>query len=374
MHRIAHDPRPNWQRRLEEKGLYYHTPQGTPYWDESASYTFSTYQVDQIEESTNRLHAMCLEVVAEVIENRDFGFFLIPDVFEEVITRSWARDEPSLYGRFDLAYDGKGAPQMLEYNADTPTSLVEASVGQWFWLKDMDERGDQFNSIHEHLIEAWKKFGDKRVGGIHFAAMADQPEDYITVEYLRDTAIQAGLETVYLDIEQIGWDALNHCYVDMEGRPIRALFKLYPWEWLIREDFGKHIPSVRMTWLEPAWKMLLSSKALLPLLYEKFPDSPLLLPASFDPILGDYIRKPILGREGANMQIVRGGQVVFETQGPYQGPYVYQQLARLPQFDGNYPIIGSWIVDGEACGMGIREDVSPITHNTSRFIPHQMTT
>jgi len=148
--------------------------------------------------------------------------------------------------------------------------------------------------------------------------MADQPEDFITVEYLRDTAIQAGLETEYLDIEQIGWDSLHHTYVDLSGRPIHALFKLYPWEWLIREDFGAHIPSVRMTWIEPAWKMLLSSKALLPLLYEKFPDSPLLLPASFDPLLGDYIRKPILGREGANMQIVRGGQVVFETQGPYQ--------------------------------------------------------
>lgn len=372
MHRIALDPRPNWQKRLEDKGLYYHTPQGVPYWDESACYSFTAYEIDSIEEATNQLHEMCLEVVADVVQNREFGLFLIPDAFEDVIARSWHQGEPALYGRFDLAYDGRSAPQMLEYNADTPTSLVEASVGQWFWLKDLDERGDQFNSIHERLIDAWKKMDEGRMGQIHFAAMADQPEDYITVEYLRDTAIQAGLETHYLDIEQIGWDPGNHCYVDMEGRPIRRLFKLYPWEWLIREEFGQQIPKVRMQWLEPPWKMLLSSKALLPLLHEKYPDCPFVLPASFDPLPGDYVRKPILGREGSNVQIVRNGKVVLETAGPYQGPYVYQRLARLPDFNGNHPIVGSWIVNSVACGMGIREDSSLITHNTSRFIPHQM--
>ena len=93
---------------------------------------------------------------------------------------------------------------MLEYNADTPTALVEASVAQWFWLKDMDERGDQFNSIHERLIDAWKAVRERDGGPIHFAAMTDvdSPEDYITAEYMRDTAIQAGFKTAFLDVDR----------------------------------------------------------------------------------------------------------------------------------------------------------------------------
>ena len=136
-----------------------------------------------------------------------FGLFLIPKEFEERVIRSWEEQEPSIYGRFDLAYDGTGAPKLLEYNADTPTALLEASVIQWFWLKDVDERGDQFNSIHERLIEAWQALRQHDERPIHFAAQEGIVEDYVTVEYLRDTAMQAGFDTQYLDVEQIGWDA-----------------------------------------------------------------------------------------------------------------------------------------------------------------------
>ena len=137
-----------------------------------------------------------------------FGLFLIPKEFEEYVIRSWENDEPSVYGRFDLAYDGVGAPKMLEYNADTPTALVEAAVAQWVWLKDVDERADQFNSIHEQLIDAWKDVLKRDSGPIHFAAMRklDTPEDYITAEYMRDTAIQAGAKTSFIDMTDIGWD------------------------------------------------------------------------------------------------------------------------------------------------------------------------
>ena len=62
-------------------------------------------------------------------------------------------------------FDGTGPAKLLEYNADTPTSMFEAAVFQWTWLEQAIERNiipkraDQFNSIHERLIEAWKKLG-----------------------------------------------------------------------------------------------------------------------------------------------------------------------------------------------------------------------
>jgi glutathionylspermidine synthase len=378
MRRLTIDPRPNWQKRVEEYGLYYHTLRGETYWDESACYQFTTYEVDRIEEATNALHAMCLELVQEVIDNRMFGLFLIPKEFEEYVARSWEEDEPSIYGRFDLAFDGVDAPKLLEYNADTTTALVEASVAQWFWLKDVDERGDQFNSIHDHLIDAWKALLARDGGPIHFAAQShevDTPEDYITAEYMRDTAIQAGAKTSFIDITDIGWDRARRCFVDNTGFPIHRCFKLYPWEWMVNEEFAAQLRESKTRWVEPAWKMILSCKSILPLLYERHPDSPFLLPASFDALpTGSYVKKPVHAREGANIELVVDGRVAQVTDGPYVGgPYVYQALApQLKPHDGRYPVIGSWVVNGEACGMGIREDASRITGNTSRFVPHQM--
>jgi glutathionylspermidine synthase len=374
MHRIRLDPRPNWQKRVEEYGLMFHTLKGEPYWDETAAYQLSSYEIDQLELAANTLHEMCLELVQEVIDQKMFGLFLIPQEFEEMVIRSWNEDEPSIYGRFDLAYDGVGPPKLLEYNADTPTALLEASIVQWTWLKDIDERGDQFNSIHERLIEAWQALLERDDGPIHFAAMEGIPEDYITVEYLRDTAIQAGFETDYLDVEQIGWDRAARAFVDRSGRPMHRLFKLYPWEWIIREEFGKNVLAARTRWTEPAWKMILSCKSILPMLYERHPDSPYLLPASFEPIEGNYVKKPVHAREGANITVVINGQTRIATDGVYTGgPNVYQALAPMKAHDGRYPVFGTWIVNGVACGLGIREDDTMVTQNTSRFIPHQMT-
>src|SRR5438045_1623773 len=156
MERRAIEPRPNWQKRVESHGLFYHTLGGVPYWDETAFYQFRAAEIDTLELVAETLHSMCLEIVREVIEQPLFGLFFVPQEFEDFVIHSWERQEFSVYGRFDLAYDGTSPPRMLEYNADTPTALVEAAVAQWFWLQDTDPGGDQFNSIHEHLIDTWK--------------------------------------------------------------------------------------------------------------------------------------------------------------------------------------------------------------------------
>ncbi len=374
MHRISIDRRPNWQKRVEEKGLLHHTLRGEPYWDESACYQLSSYEVDTLEAATETLHQMCLELVQDVIDNRQFGLFMIPKEFEEMVIRSWEEQEPSIYGRFDLAYDGINPPKLLEYNADTPFALVEASVIQWFWLKDVDERGTQFNTIHERLIDAWQALRERDDRSIYFTAQEAMVEDYVTVEYLRDTAIQAGLDTAYLDVEQIGWHPGRRQFVDLAEQPIHRCFKLYPWEWLVREPFGKNVPQAPTRWTEPPWKMILSCKSILPLLYDRHPESPFLLPASFDRLEGgNYVKKPVHAREGANIELVINGKVAQETPGMYgDGPFVYQQLGPMKAHDGRYPVFGSWVVNGVSCGIGIREDDSMITNNFSRFVPHQM--
>ena len=365
---------------MEEVGLRHHTAGGVPYWHEEAHYVFSMDEVVRIEEATRELHALCLQAAELVIGKRRYAELAIPDHAVPLIERSWEMDAPSVYGRFDLSYDGRGEPKLLEYNADTPTSLVEAAVAQWFWLEDRFPGGDQFNRIHEALLEHWRHLRPYLLGSrVHFAAIGDL-EDASTVEYLRDTAAQAGLETVRLGVEEIGWDAARGEFVDVEGAPIRCVFKLYPWEWMVHEEFGAYLRRVeaRVQWIEPAWKMILSNKGILPILWEMHPEHPNLLPAYrddllFDPKVDAWVVKPLLSREGANVRIVSPWHAPAETGGDYgEEGFVYQQYAPLPDFDGHHPVIGSWIVGQDPAGMGIRESTGPITDNLSRFVPHRI--
>jgi glutathionylspermidine synthase len=370
MQRHCIPPRSDWRVKVEAVGLTYHSHDEGLYWDESACYELTAAEVDALEAAANTLHYLCIEAAEAVIENDWWSRLGIPETAAPAIRRSWDRDDFSLYGRFDFAYDGCTAPRLLEYNADTPTALVEASVAQWFWLQETRPDADQFNSIHERLIEAWRRWAGAT---IHFSGVRDQPEDEQTVLYLRDTCEQAGVKTKSVYIEDIGWDGRQNRFVDLDLTPIERCFKLYPWEWLWHEEFGIYLSQDCVRFIEPTWKMLLSNKGLLPILWELFPDHPNLLPA-FERAapLGDrYVRKPKLSREGSNVTWVEGGVVVEETGGDYgEEGHVYQAPAVLPEFAGHRPVFGVWMVDHEAAGLGIREDTRRITGDLSRFVPH----
>jgi glutathionylspermidine synthase len=372
MRRETLTPRPDWQRRVEEVGLEFHTQDGVPYWAEDRCYAFTVEEIDGIEALTNDLHKLCLDAVEQIVRRGWHSRLAIPEWVVPYVNMVWERGDPSFIGRFDLAYDGLSAPKLLEYNADTPTSLVEAAVAQWFWLNDVKPGADQFNSIHERLIEAWKALKPHVAisGQVHFASHRDTVEDRITADYLRDTCEQAGIRTVPLDVAEIGWNGKR--FTDMQERPIQALFKLYPWEWMLADQFGRHVLSDTTGFIEPAWKMLLSNKAILPILWELFPDHPNLLPAYFSPekLAGKHVRKPFFSREGLNVSIV-GGDAAVNTGGPYDETHsIYQAIAPLYRQDEHYAVLGSWIIAGEAAGMGIREDTNPVTGNLSRFVPH----
>jgi glutathionylspermidine synthase len=317
---------------------------------------------------------MCVEAAKEVVRAGRLEEFAIPPTLRDLVADSLQRAEPSLYGRFDLSWNGRGDPKLLEYNADTPTALLEASVVQWHWLEDTRPGADQFNSLHEKLIARLKAVRSQMKQNIlHLGCAKGSDEDLGNVEYLRDCALQAGWDARHVFIDDIGWDGAG--FVDLEDERIEALFKLYPWEWLAREQFSEHLASGPAV-IEPPWKMLLSNKALLVVLWELYYGHANLLPAYFSPqrFAGEYVEKPLLAREGANVTLrTRKGE--HSAPGAYGAEgFIYQGLAPLPNFGGpqspRYPVIGSWIVGDEPAGIGIREDESPITRNTSRFVPH----
>lgn len=373
MERIKIETRNHWQAAVEKLGFGFHSTD-IPYWDESVFYSFSMEEVLLIEKATAELWDKCLGAVQHVIDNNLYEKFHIPEFIIPLIEKSWSEDHPAIYGRFDLCYKN-GELKLLEFNADTPTSLYEAGIVQWFWLQDHDKSKDQFNSIHEKLIAYWKYLKEYlHPGTLHFSCLKETLEDLTNVEYMRDCAIQAGLETKLVFIDDIGWNEEEQVFVDLENEPIKNLFKLYPWEWLISDDFGQKIITDKnqTLWIEPAWKMILSNKAILPILWELYSDCPYLLPAYFESNkLLNYVKKPILSREGANIDIVMNNTTIQHTTGVYGNEgYIYQQLFELPSFENNYPVIGSWIIGQQPAGMGIRESNGLITDNLSRFIPH----
>lgn len=390
MQRIATIPRDNWQQKVEAGGLVFHTPEAEdeaarpdrPYWDESAAYEFSAAEIDMLEAAGNTLQKMCLQAAQHVVDKKRYAELCIPAEAIPAIEWAWENSPPAVYGRFDVSYNGVELPKLLEYNADTPTALLEAAVIQWAWLEEQHPNCDQFNSIHEKLIAKWQDLAPYLSKPVYFAGL-DNPEDQLTLAYLRDTAEQAQLPTVPILMEEIGWNGDRQAFVDQDERQMFSIFKLYPWEMMLGEEFGPAALETykEMRWMEPIWKMLFSNKGLLPVLWELYPGHELLLESHFEGSkknrLKNYVRKPLLSREGANITMVRDGRTIAKSGGPYTGTQIVQALAPAAVFADNvkpgasrYPVCGLWMVDQTCCGLGIRESGTPITGNLSSFVPH----
>ncbi len=407
MQKTSLPERPNWRDHAQEVGFTFADMHGEPYWDETSAYAFTLDQIEtDIEDPATELHSMCREAAAQIIGSEELMERLaIPEEHRDLVAQSWRDADPEIYGRFDFAYDGEGPAKLLEYNADTPTSLYESAAFQWQWLEDqlaagvLPEGTDQFNGIHEALVA---RFADvfEPDSDLHFTAVAGNPEDYGTVEAMGWAAREAGLGAHYCDLDKIALSEDGQ-FLDDEDRRIAVLFKLYPWEDLLRDEYAAHIAGSGCLFLEPAWKTTLSNKGLLPVLWQMFEGHPNLLPAFFEQDIAEamsgqgsaasdcataydraqaqlaagHVRKPILSREGASVSIYKAGEILEQSSNTEyaEHPRIIQAYAPLPEFDGFRPVVGAWIIGQTCAGIGMREDRSRITQDLSRFKPHYIT-
>jgi len=384
MQRIPLAERPDLIGAATAHGLEYSPGDGIDGWDESACYQFSMGQIENdLIVPLEEIEGLCFQVVERAVNDeavmRRLG---IIEPFWDYIAESWHNNERNLYGRMDLSYDGSGPAKLLEYNADTPTALYEAAVFQWEWLEQATELGlipqgcDQFNEVHECIVQALPQMEIE--GLAHFACNDEIEDDKGTLDYLEECAREVGLETCSLAIGDIGLDEKGR-FTDLENRAITTLFKMYPWEWIMDEAFACHLPTSGVQFIEPPWKAILSNKGLMPLLWGMFEGHPNLLPTFFEDDLtaagltdtGSYVRKPTLSRQGANIEIVEDGRPIFVSDGPYDdGAHIVQGFHPLPEFDGNYPLVGCWLVASKAAGLCIREDSTLVTGKDGCVIPH----
>ncbi len=329
---------------------------------------------------------MCLAAAEHIVaEDRLADLGITDPRVAAAVTEAWRRrtELPSVYGRFRPALRRHGPGEAAGVQRGHPDLLVEAASPQWFWMEDRFPGADQWNSLHERLVEAWRAQAALLPPGspLHFAhSAADElGEDLMTVAYLKETAEQAGLTTDWLAMEEIGWDSLAGRFVDNRLRFIRGIFKLYPWEWLTTDAFGGHVLDTldngggtgSTLWIEPAWKMLLSNKAPAAGPLGAVPDHPNLLPAYLDgpaswPRTTGYVAKPLLGREGEGVTVHEPGSPAVLR----DDPCCYQQLAPLPASDGNHVVLGAWVVQDEPAGLGLRESTGLISDEYARFLPH----
>ncbi len=382
MQRIDVEQRPDLEKTAAEHGFEFEAGAGIPFWDETAYYQFTWDQIeDDLKGPAEEIEKLCFQVMQRAVDDDEvFRRLGIAEPFWDYIAQSWHNQEKNFYGRMDLSYGGEGPAKLLEYNADTPTALYESAVFQWEWLEQAKEGGlipegcDQYNEIHESLVASLKNMGI--AGLLHFTCNKDIEDDKGTLDYIEECAREAGLETSFLAMEDIGFNDHGH-FTDLDDRTIGSVFKLYPWEWIMDEENGRHLPASRTQFIEPPWKAVLSNKGLLPLLWEMFEGHPNLLPAYFEDednaseIGSDYVRKPLLSRQGANLEIIEDGKTILKNDGPYgEERYIVQALHKLPEFKGKYPLIGCWLIASQAVGLCIREDRTLVTSKEACFVPH----
>ena len=425
--------RPGWQQAITRDGVVYSDtdlPGGGSfsYWVEDAYYQVTVADTNNLARACDELTAMLIEAGDHVIAENLFGRLGIPDFAVPAIVRTWQDDDPvhhwpSVYGRMDLRWGDDPAltsvdpelvhPKLLEYNADTPTCFPESTGAQWNWLNgNPTVSGDQWNNAFEALVVAWKRnleifqqrcrqsistvhffhtsaelSGEDRMNTALVAAAAEQAGFVVKMQYIENVKLETlDSQIVFLDADTA---APMGYFLDEDGQPVRLAFKLYPWEWLIHEDFGRTalwntLQHDGTTWVEPPYKMLWSNKGILPVLWDLYKDQPVrrnyLLPAYFEgdepPGFRDNcVRKPLLGREGANVTVFRNGEPVAGNGGGYGSEgYVLQQYAELPSFQTSsgrrHALTGVWMIDNEAAGLCFRESGGPITDNLSFFVPH----
>ena len=374
---------------LESLGFVWHTDSDKTSYIADELVVLLEAEAKAYYEAANTLYDMYIEAAEYVIENNLFHEIGIPFNLVEIIKESWESDVHwHLYGRFDLAGGIDGKPiKLLEFNADTPTALFETAIIQWAILKQNNmEESSQFNATYEALFDNFKRVVtleedlstfEERYDGwkFLFTSIRGNAEEENTVRLLQHIATEAGFETEFAFMDDVEFDDEGIYY---QEESYELWFKLIPWEEIALEEsdlamlLANIIRNQKAIIFNPAYTLLFQSKGLLKILWDLYPNHPLLLESSFEPLEGQkQVKKPIFGREGGNVSILDENASELEfTDGDYANhKMLYQAYTELAaDAQGNSYQAGVFYAY-EACGLGFRKG-GKILDNSSKFVGH----
>lgn len=376
---------------LEEIGFYWHTDIDNSDYVADSMVEITEAEAEAYYTAANEIYDMFVEAGEHVIKNNLFHEIGIPFNLVEPIKLSWESDVHwHLYGRFDFAGGIDGEPiKLLEFNADTPTSVFETGVVQWALARHNGmDTGLQFNNLYEALKANFKRVvtleGDieefERVYDgwrMLFSAVRGNKEEENTVKFLQQVAHEAGWTTGFTYMDEVGFDA-EHGVFDEEGEKYEFWFKLYPWEDIaiseggLLEQLTNMIKNQTSIFLNPPYVAMFHSKGMLKILKELFPNSPYLLDASFEPLVGkSYVEKKCFSREGENVKIFASdGATIAENGGIYgNSKNVYQEFVQLPTDSSGAHYQAGVFFAYEGAGLGFRKG-GKILDNMSKFVGH----
>jgi len=375
---------------LESIGFYWHTDEDKSPYISDELVKVTQKEADAYYEATNELYDMFVTAGDFVIENDLLHDIGIPFNLAEMVKQSWENDiHWHLYGRFDLAggIDGKQI-KLIEFNADTPTALFETAIVQWALLKanGMEDRL-QFNNLYEAIKENFKRLVvmsedtedfSKHYGGwkILFSSVKGSIEDENTTKLLQSAANEAGFETDFAFADEVEFSGNEGIFKDEEN--FEYWFKLIPWE-NIGIDEGdlalmlrEIIENQKAIILNPAYTLMFQSKAFMKILWDLYPNHPLLLETSYEPLKDKkQVEKRVFGREGANTVILNEkNQVMAQEEGEYENfAPIYQEYVELNKDQNGESYQAGVFYAYEACGLGFRKG-GLILNNYSKFVGH----
>ncbi|CAA6809915.1 MAG: Similarity with glutathionylspermidine synthase (EC, group 2 [uncultured Sulfurovum sp.] len=377
---------------LESIGFIWHTDDdSTPYITDEIV-VIDSEEADAYYEAANELYDMFVEAGEHVIENELFHELGIPFNIVDAVKMSWDNDVHwHLYGRFDFAGGVDGKPiKLIEFNADTPTALFETSIVQWATLKlNGMEESHQFNNLHEALVDNFKRMitMDEEVESfeenydgwkILFSSVKGNIEEENTVKLLQSIANEAGYVTEFAYVDEVQFDGEEGVFFNDEN--YEYWFKLLPWEDIAIEEadlamlLTQIMENQKGIFLNPAYTLMFQSKAFMAILWDLYPNHPLLLETSLEPLQGiPQVEKRIFGREGANTTIVNAEEeVMAQTDGEYgEFPSVFQEYVELPTNDKGESYQAGVFYAYEGCGLGFRKG-GLILDNASKFVGHRV--
>ena len=383
--------KPLSDKYLESIGFVWHTDSDNSSYVSDEIVVISEDEANAYYEATNELYDMFAQAGQYVIDNDLFHELNIPFNLVEIIKESWKNEVHwHLYSRFDLAGGIDGKPiKLIEFNADTPTSLFETAIIQWAMLKanNLDE-ASQFNNLYEALKDNFKriitldsdieKFEEHYAGlgwKILFSSISSSSEDINTTKLLQHIASEAGFNTDFEFIENVQF---NDEGIYKDDELFEFWFKLIPWENIAIEEselaliLTEIITNQKAIIFNPAYTLMFQSKGFMKVLWDLYPNHPLLLETSFEPLVGKkQVEKRCFGREGANVKIINSDQSIDEqTSGDYEGhKAIYQEYVEFPKdISGNSYQAGVFYAY-EACGLGFRRG-GKILNNMSKFVGH----
>ncbi|MCS1350212.1 glutathionylspermidine synthase family protein [Mechercharimyces sp. CAU 1602] len=351
------------------------------------------------------------EVFARVItvvqagEEELFHTLGIPPAIRRAVRLSVDPTQATTIGRFDFANTKQGV-KMLEFNADTPTGIVEAFYVNGRVCEAREEinpnQGNEadLRKAFAHVLKCYRDQGYE-TENIVFSALGWHEEDAGTTRYLLK---QSGLNAHFVPLADLRVQG-DQLYAQIEGRrmPVHVWYRLHPLEVLVEDHddngypTGEHVLDLvaakKLALINPPSAFIGQTKALQALIWSLHEEGEFFTPAEHKIISTymlptylenrftrqPYVEKPIFGREGGAVVLYNEAGEIEAQDGAehyWNQMKVYQQRVELEQVETmtekglfrGHQLWGSFLIGGKASAVLSRID-GPITGNLSYFLP-----